>query len=114
MRHNLFLAVKEALNNALKHSGGTRLTLAIVVRPGAFEIEVADDGRGLPPDPAAAEISPRAGRGLGNLRERLHSIRGECVITSAPGQGTRIRLVVAHPEARPVVSSNHPTRSVPT
>ncbi len=114
VRHNLFLAVKEALNNALKHSGGTRLTLAIVVRPGAFEIEVADDGRGLPPDPAAAEISPRAGRGLGNLRERLHSIRGECVITSAPGQGTRIRLVVAHPEARPVVSSNHPTRSVPT
>jgi ligand-binding sensor domain-containing protein/signal transduction histidine kinase len=112
VRHNLFLAVKEALNNAVKHSGGTLLTLTIAVRQGEIEIQVADDGRGLPV--AAAPVDEklhRVGRGLGNMRERLHSIRGQFILTSAPGQGTKIRFIVSHPDAVPVLSSNHPTRS---
>lgn len=112
VRHNLFLAVKEALNNAVKHSGGTLLTLTIAVRPGEIEIQVADDGRGLPTATAPVdEKLNRVGRGLGNMRERLQSIRGQFILTSTPGQGTQIRFIVAHPDAAPVLSSNHPTRS---
>jgi signal transduction histidine kinase/ligand-binding sensor domain-containing protein len=112
MRHNVFLAVKEALNNAVKHSAGKGIVLTIAVRDGEFEIRIADDGNGITPVP---EEQPgklrRSGRGLWNMRERMASIHGKFFISSAPGQGTEIRLIVPHAEATAPLSSNHPTRS---
>jgi signal transduction histidine kinase len=111
MRHNVFLAVKEALNNAVKHSAGKDIVLTIAVRDGEFEIRIADDGRGIPPEPVAPDKNRRTGRGLGNMRERLDSIHGKFILRSAPGQGTEIRLLVPHAEATAPLSSNHPTRN---
>jgi signal transduction histidine kinase len=111
MRHNVFLAVKEALNNALKHSGGKGIVLTIAVRDGEFEIRIADDGQGIRPAPEESSGKlRRSGRGLGNMRERLDSIHGKCFIESVPGQGTEVRFVVPQAEATATLSSNHPTR----
>jgi ligand-binding sensor domain-containing protein/signal transduction histidine kinase len=95
VRHNVFLAIKEALNNALKHSGASQVDLTIGVLPQAFEIVVEDNGHGLEPEPGDGSAKlKRTGRGLINIRERMQSIKGSFELTSKPGQGARLRLQV--------------------
>jgi len=100
VRHNLFLAVKEALHNIVKHAQARSVWLRLVERDGGFELAVEDDGRGFTPGAeATAGQADRAapGRGLGNLHERLATIGGRCTIDSQPGGGTRVRLEVPLP-----------------
>ena len=95
VRHNVFLAVKEILSNAVKHSGATEIVLAISTGASEFEITITDNGRGIAPDSqAAAEVPKRVGRGLVNLRERMNSVHGRLEIKSEPGRGTEVRLIV--------------------
>ncbi|MGB6054595.1 MAG: ATP-binding protein, partial [Burkholderiaceae bacterium] len=58
--------VQEALVNAIRHSGARRLRVALFEHEGGLQIEVGDDGRGLPAT-ALAEAPVSAQRGLGNL-----------------------------------------------
>jgi signal transduction histidine kinase/ligand-binding sensor domain-containing protein len=96
VRHNLFLAIKETLHNVVKHARATEVGMRLIVRPLAFTLVIADNGCGLhtaktgPPD--AGRIS--SGHGLGNLEQRLRASGGSCVLTSEPGQGTRVELNV--------------------
>jgi signal transduction histidine kinase len=85
-RHNLFLAVKEALNNAAKHSGASEVCLRIQCPADELCLEVSDNGRGF--DPAAAG----PGDGLRNMRQRLAAVGGRTEIVSRPGQGTSVRF----------------------
>jgi ligand-binding sensor domain-containing protein/signal transduction histidine kinase len=104
-RHNLFLAVKEALHNTLKHSGATQVRVRIAVQHARLEVFVADNGRGFNPDatPPAVLRRQRVGTGLVNMRQRLADIRGRCDIVSAPGQGTTATFTLPLPPrpARP-------------
>jgi signal transduction histidine kinase len=88
VRHNVFLAVREALNNVLKHSQGTEVWLRMKLDEGLVTLEVADNGCGFVPDQAMAK-----GNGLGNMRTRLVEDGGKTVVMSAPGKGTRIRFI---------------------
>jgi len=93
VRHNLFLAVKEALNNVVKHARATEVWLRVSVQPDDFVVTVEDNGRGLAA--AVADESGKAGRvssgrGLGNLEKRLAASGGRCVVASEPGRGTRV------------------------
>jgi signal transduction histidine kinase len=101
VRHNVFLAVKEALNNALKHAGATNLRLQISVPADVCQIVIADNGRGFSEGkfPTAAGAaggvrSMRIGNGLTNMRQRLTAIGGQCLVESEAGQGTRIVFTV--------------------
>ncbi|MDB6174308.1 MAG: two component regulator propeller/histidine kinase domain protein [Chthoniobacteraceae bacterium] len=85
VRHNLFLAAKEALNNALRHAAPTEVRLRLAVEGGQLILHVEDNGRGFLPGTEDSD-----GNGLGNLRRRLAECAGTCEIVSAPGQGTRI------------------------
>lgn len=89
-RHHLLLAVKEALNNAVRHAAPTIIRLEIHVREGWLEVAVADDGRGFDVDQARSE-----GRGLANLEERMKIVRGRAEIRSQAGQGTQVTLAMA-------------------
>jgi signal transduction histidine kinase len=93
-RHGLLLAVKEALNNALKHSGAKEIWLRVGVEPGALSIVVEDNGRGFD---FAGDSS--AGNGLRHLRERLAELGGSAQVTSLPGQGTKVCLHAPLPVA---------------
>ncbi len=88
-RHNLFLALKEALHNAVKHSGATEVRIALTLDARALTLSVEDNGCGL--DLAAANS---IGNGLENMRRRLQQIGGRCEIVSAPGQGVKIDFIV--------------------
>ena len=98
VRHNLFLAVKEALNNIVKHARATEVNFSIKLQSSSFTMVVSDDGRGFDPVslPAVAPAGGRvaSGNGLRNLRQRLEGIGGACVIQSAPGKGTVVELTV--------------------
>jgi signal transduction histidine kinase len=86
-RHNLFMAVKEALNNVLKHSGATEVRISLVSAGGKLILTVADNGRGFSADPA-----PASGNGLANMRQRLERIGGRLSLETRPGQGTEIKM----------------------
>src|SRR6185369_1864979 len=87
VRHNLFLVVKEALNNITRHARATEVRLNITANPKEIAIVIEDNGRGFEyaPDNASAD-------GLRNMRQRMEEIRGQFQIESKPGAGTRIHL----------------------
>ncbi|HEV7927358.1 MAG TPA: two-component regulator propeller domain-containing protein [Verrucomicrobiae bacterium] len=93
-RHNLFLALKEALHNVVKHAGATEVRIVLTLDGRALTLSVEDNGRGF--DPASARA---AGDGLDNMRRRLEQIGGDCEIGSATGQGVKIIFVVPMREA---------------
>ena len=92
LRHHLFLVVKEALNNVVKHAGASEIWLRISVRERVICLALEDNGRGF--DTA----TPRAGgNGLRNMRRRLEEMGGTFELESQPGTGTRIRLTLPLP-----------------
>jgi signal transduction histidine kinase len=115
VRHNLFLAVKEALNNVVKHARATEAWLRVRVGVMSFTVTVEDNGRGLAA--AAADESSRAGRvssglGLKNLEKRLASAGGRCVIESEPGRGTRVQFTVPLGASSPELASSPAAETV--
>jgi two-component sensor histidine kinase len=93
VRRNLFLAVKEALNNAAKHSRADELYLRIYRRNHRLFVEVADNGCGFDAQQALGERN-----GLANMWQRLGEIHGTCEILSEPGAGCQV--VFSVPMAR--------------
>jgi signal transduction histidine kinase/ligand-binding sensor domain-containing protein len=94
VRHSLFLAVKEAINNVLRHSQASEVAIIINVDNGNLSIVIADNGRGFAPVPAQLGQD-----GLRNMDQRLHEIGGTFQLDSTPGSGTRISLVYPLPAA---------------
>lgn len=101
VRHNVFLALKEALHNVVKHAQATEVRITLEHRGGGFVLWVIDNGTGFIPDShltktAAGFDTTRfsSGNGLANMRKRLEEIGGQCVWDSAPGEGTRVQFVV--------------------
>lgn len=78
-RHALFLAAREALNNAVKHSGASEVRLGIHFNADGLVITIRDNGQGI-----AAEDSPLS-EGLRNMQARLAGIGGTCQIESDAG-----------------------------
>jgi two-component sensor histidine kinase/streptogramin lyase len=85
-RHNLFMVVKEALNNILKHAAATEVHIALGLTEGQVTIEINDNGRGI----AAGRPDP-TGEGMTNMRARLEKIGGEFKLRSR-SDGTTITL----------------------
>jgi signal transduction histidine kinase len=104
VRHDLFLVVREAINNAVKHARAQVVRLGVRLENGAVHgshanspqllITVDDDGRGfsLPSSATAAQNTGRSG--LANMRRRVEDLGGRFVIESRPGAGTRIEVTV--------------------
>ena len=86
-RQEIFFALKEALNNVVRHAHATQVRLRIFVREENLIVEVADDGRGLDGRPCAPGSD-----GIANMNERMQSIGGTCEIISDAQQGTTVRF----------------------
>jgi len=90
IRHNLFLAAKEAINNVVKHAQADSAWIRLKLEPGRFTIEIQDDGKG----PAAMnEKRAQSRNGLRNMGKRLEDVGGKFEIGPAPERGTLVRLV---------------------
>ena len=88
-RHDLFLVVKEALNNVLKHSGASEVRVEVSARDETVQIVIEDNGCGFDAGPARPG---RKGNGLDNMRRRMESAGGRVDVASARGHGTRLTL----------------------
>ena len=86
VRHDLFLAVKETLNNVVRHAQATEAEFRIVASGEDLEIVIADNGQGF--DTAVS----RDGNGLKNLRSRLQKLEGTCTVESRLGGGTTVEI----------------------
>jgi len=86
-RHHLFLAAKEALNNAVRHAHATEVRLRMVIDDTSLVLVIEDDGRGFEraPDHPSAD-------GLRNMRQRMETIGGQFEIQSTPEIGTKVTL----------------------
>jgi signal transduction histidine kinase len=90
VRHNAFLAFKEAVNNVVKHAQATEAQVHLKITPRNFVLIVTDNGRGLGDRPAAAKTR----NGLKNMRKRMEDIKGGFDIAPAPNGGTVVELTV--------------------
>lgn len=89
VRNQVFMATKEALNNALKHSNATEVHLKISYENEILNVEVSDNGQGF--DVAEAKSGPR--HGLKNLEERMREIKGVAEVSS-DSNGSQVRLII--------------------
>jgi signal transduction histidine kinase len=90
IRHNIFLVVKEALTNVLRHSGAREVSVQARARGLTMEISVQDDGRGFDTGAPPQNLQD----GLANMRRRAEAVDGKLTLESAPGKGTTVRLAV--------------------
>jgi signal transduction histidine kinase len=89
VRHNVFLAFKEAVNNVVKHAKATEARVKLHLEPGKFVLTVADNGRGL------GDLSAKQLRnGLKNMRKRLADLGGEFDIAPGESGGTVVKFIV--------------------
>jgi two-component system sensor histidine kinase UhpB len=90
----LYRCVQEGVTNALRHAGAARITVRVEDAGAALAVRIADDGVGLPPEPAP-------GRGLPGMRERVEALGGTLRL-DAPGIGTVLAAEIpVEPEASP-------------
>lgn len=98
-RHNLFLTVKESLNNIVKHAGATEVKIRIALEAGLLTLTIQDNGRGfLNGSPVAngnGQTAHLQQDGLSNMRKRIESISGKIELASLPGSGTHVQLTIA-------------------
>jgi signal transduction histidine kinase len=87
--------IVEAVNNAVRHSGGTQVTVRLRRLPDALELVVRDDGAGL-------VDGPGTGVGLGSMRDRAREVGGSWTASSLPDGGTEVaaRLPLTEPGGR--------------
>jgi signal transduction histidine kinase len=98
-RHNLSMAVKEAVNNVIKHAKASEIVVRIELDSEFLRVSVTDDGCGFHLPTHAA-----GGNGLTNMKRRLEESGGTCTIQSESGKGTTILLCLAI--NKPLVFSN--------
>ena len=85
-RKNIYLIFKEALNNALKYSQASAITISIVQNNGQLKLEVADNGKGFQSNGSVR------GNGLKNMELRAKEIHASLLIGSVPNKGTSVQL----------------------
>ena len=88
VRHNLIMAVKEAVHNAIKHARASELSVHVDWEETTLTIRVQDGGCGFEP------ADTPAGHGLANMRRRLEQLGGTCSIQSEQGRGTTVSFRV--------------------
>ena len=102
VRHNLFLVLKEALNNIVRHARATEVCLKIETSETRFELSVQDNGCGFKTPNGSVE-DPEAD-GLKNMEQRMKEIGGSFEARTS-AQGTRVAFVYPWPKGSRVNSN---------
>jgi PAS domain S-box-containing protein len=99
----VFRIVQEALTNAIRHAGASAIRISIKNGAGSTTVSVHDNGRGITDD----EIADPSAIGLVGMRERAELIGASLTVSSTPGKGTTVAMVMTSPPA------GHEERSTP-
>jgi signal transduction histidine kinase len=95
MEQHLLRIAQEAVTNALKHAGASRIDIALHLEPPNLHLRIKDNGRGFDQHDV---FSSRAGHfGVIGMRERAERIGGALRLTGNPGGGTEVEVTVPLP-----------------
>lgn len=98
-RRNLYLILKEALNNVVKHAEASLVRVELKLEESQLELTITDNGNGRCGEPHTTQ-KVGSGNGLRNMRTRVHELNGSVDIMAQAGKGTRVRLHVPIPNGR--------------
>jgi signal transduction histidine kinase len=98
IRHSLFRAAKEALNNAIKHARPSEVAITVEPRADSLLFSIQDNGRGFDP-----QQHFKRGNGLKIMHQRLEEIGGSCAVQSTIGSGTSVCFTIP-------IAGNHASR----
>lgn len=87
VRKNIVLITKEAINNAVKHSRATHLSVDLDIKSDHLVLVVTDNGQGY-------TVSPVRGNGLANMKKRAEEAGGTFAIQTAPSRGTTVKVII--------------------
>ena len=85
---NIYLLVKEAVNNAIKHSAADAIIIECNITA-QLQFAVTDNGKGF-----EADTVKKTGNGLLNYKKRLENLHGTYQLITAPGKGTRLIFAI--------------------
>src|SRR5208282_1498315 len=91
----IFRIFQETLTNVARHAAARKVEVRLAREDGDLILEVHDDGKGIPEH----KLSSTESLGILGMRERVMLLGGELKITSLPGNGTTVRVLI--PAARP-------------
>ncbi|HEV8717834.1 MAG TPA: ATP-binding protein [Candidatus Binatia bacterium] len=91
---NLLRITQEALTNACNHAQAQNIKIALSFALHQVELFVQDDGRGFD----IHRVASGSGFGLTSMRERAEQIGGRLTVTSRPGEGTKVVMIVPDPD----------------
>ncbi|MBK9420211.1 MAG: hypothetical protein IPN44_04065 [Flavobacteriales bacterium] len=86
-RRNIFLVIKEATHNIVKHAGAKNVELSMDMEGHLLAVRIADDGIGMP-----ATTRAEQGNGLRNMARRMQALQGELEFRNGENAGTLIRF----------------------
>jgi signal transduction histidine kinase/ligand-binding sensor domain-containing protein len=87
-RRNIYLIVKEVINNISKHAQCTKVIFLLTVVDGTLTIDISDNGKGI------GSAIEQNGNGLFIMQKRADTIRGKLTFSSEEGKGTSVSLKV--------------------
>ena len=101
-RKNFFLIFKEAINNAIKYSGCSRINVDIKYLDNHFCMTITDDGKGFDivnhhQNGKIPVLNHTGGNGLRNMRVRAEEVNGKLNVRSSIGNGTTVKLCIPIP-----------------
>lgn len=88
-RRDFFMAIKEALNNIVKHANPRNVSIKLWVEYNSVNLTVSDDGKGF-----NLEEIRKFANGVKNMQSRMEQSGGTCKILSSPGKGTTITFTL--------------------
>jgi NarL family two-component system sensor histidine kinase LiaS len=86
--YQLYRVIQESMTNTLKHARASQVTVRLHEEDGKVVLAIKDDGQGFEAD------ATTDGFGLKGLRERISSVKGNVVVSSAKGEGTEVSVTV--------------------
>jgi len=92
-KQNVYLVIKEAINNCIKYAGCKNITLRTKKINKQIMVSIADDGKGIDKEDGAVKITTGgSGNGLKNMQRRCEEIKWKFTLDSEPGKGTCITI----------------------
>jgi signal transduction histidine kinase/ligand-binding sensor domain-containing protein len=85
VRRNLYLVVKEAVNNIIRHADATNCRISVSVVDNCLTLVLTDNGRGY-------QQEGRTGNGMVSMKRRIEAVGGELTIHTEQGIGTTIKI----------------------
>lgn len=92
IRHNMFLCVKEAVNNIVKHAKATEAGLCIHLRDDQMTLKISDNGKGI-----TGQTDTRFHRGIEGMKNRMEQIKGSFELYGTPDGGTTVQITLSLP-----------------